>query len=110
MIIFITTETLNTINSRTLVLASYGGGKLTVKCPSLETLRYFSEACWTLDANPHIFSQIALQSAIGRLARVESVDKVLLVEVNGVGRRGVGFASTVNVPGTHPKVECKLVF
>ena len=39
VIIFVTTETLNTINSRTLVLASYGGGKLTVKCPSPETLR-----------------------------------------------------------------------
>ena len=39
VIIFITTETPNTINSRTLVLASYGGGKLTVKCPSPETLR-----------------------------------------------------------------------
>jgi hypothetical protein len=39
VIIFVTTETPNTINSRTLVLASYGGGKLTVKCPSPETLR-----------------------------------------------------------------------
>jgi hypothetical protein len=41
VIIFVTTETPNTINSRTLVLASFGGGKLTVKCPSPETLRAF---------------------------------------------------------------------
>ena len=39
VIIFVITETPNTINSRTLVLASFGGGKLTVKCPSPETLR-----------------------------------------------------------------------
>jgi len=47
VIIFITTETPNTINSRTLVLASYGGGKLTVKCPSPETLRQFPRQCLT---------------------------------------------------------------
>jgi len=41
VIIFVITETPNTINSRTLVLASFGGGKLTVKCPSPETLRRF---------------------------------------------------------------------
>ena len=39
VIIFVITETPNTINSRTLVLASFGGGKLTIKCPSPETLR-----------------------------------------------------------------------
>ena len=39
VIIFVITKTPNTINSRTLVLASFGGGKLTVKCPSPETLR-----------------------------------------------------------------------
>ena len=41
VIIFVITETPNTINSRTLVLASFGGGKLTVKCPSPETLRRY---------------------------------------------------------------------
>jgi hypothetical protein len=39
VIIFVTTETLNTIDSRTLVLAFYGGGKLRAKFPSPETLR-----------------------------------------------------------------------